>query len=118
MAKQTNPDYLNGVPELLILQLVSRRAMYGYELVRAIGQTSDEMLQFGESCIYPILHRLEAGGELESRRELVGGRSRVVYRITPSGRKRLRSRVAEWQSVVAAVNNVLARSSDGKRATA
>ena len=55
MAKQTNPDYLNGVPELLILQLVSRRAMYGYELVRAIARTSDDTLLFGESCIYPIL---------------------------------------------------------------
>ena len=34
MAKQTNPDFLNGVPELLVLQLLARRAMYGYELVR------------------------------------------------------------------------------------
>ena len=34
MAKQSNPDFLNGVPELLVLQLLARRAMYGYELVR------------------------------------------------------------------------------------
>jgi len=118
MAKTTNPDYLNGVPELLVLQLVARRAMYGYELVRAIQQASEEQLQFGEGCIYPILHRLEADGELASRREVIGGRSRVVYRITASGRKRLAGRVAAWQSAVAAVNQVLNGGEHGKPAVA
>ena len=38
--KRTNPDFLNGVPELLILSLLSRRSMYGYELVQAIRQAT------------------------------------------------------------------------------
>jgi PadR family transcriptional regulator PadR len=118
MAKATNPDYLNGVPELLVLQLVARRAMYGYELVRTIEQASGAQLQFGEGCIYPILHRLEADGDLASRREAIGGRSRVVYRITASGRKRLAGRVAAWQSAIAAVNQVLNGGEHGKPAIA
>src|SRR4051812_50101409 len=88
MAKQTNPDFLNGVPELVALEILSRRPMYGYELVKAIERSSGDVLEFGEGCIYPILHRLEKDGHLSSRRELVGGRSRVVYRITARGRKR------------------------------
>ena len=48
MAKSSNPDFLNGVPELLVLQLVARRAMYGYEIVRAIERSTGESLQFGE----------------------------------------------------------------------
>ena len=116
MAKTTNPDYLNGVPELVVLQLVARRAMHGYDIVRAIERSSGEAFQFGEGCIYPILHRLEANGDLEGRREVVGGRSRIVYRITVSGRKRLRERTAAWQGVVAAVNNVLSGAEDGKPA--
>jgi PadR family transcriptional regulator PadR len=118
MPKQTNPDFLNGVPDLIVLQLLARRAMHGYELVRAIQNTRGEPLQFGEGCIYPILHRLEANGDLEGRREIVGGRSRIVYRITARGSKRLRGRVAAWQDVVSAVNHVLTGADDGKPAVA
>jgi len=107
MTKQTNPDYLNGVPELIVLQLLARRPMYGYELVRAIEQTSGQVLEFGEGCIYPVLHRLEKAGNLASQRETVAGRSRVVYRVTASGRNRLAGRVATWRNVVAAVDQVL-----------
>jgi PadR family transcriptional regulator len=118
MTRATNPDYLNGVPELLLLQTLSRRPMHGYELLRAIAQSSGAILEFGEGCIYPILHRLESEGHLASRRELVGGRSRVVYRITASGRKRLAGRVAAWQTVVTAVNHVLQEAEHGKPAVA
>src|SRR5262245_61792377 len=57
--RKANPPFLNGVPELLILDLLSRRAMYGYELVQAIRAASGGSLEFGEGCVYPILHRLE-----------------------------------------------------------
>ncbi len=116
MAKQTNPDFLNGVPELLVLQLLARRAMYGYELVRAIEESSGQVLEFGEGCIYPILHRLESDGDLASRRDTVGGRSRVVYRLTASGKKRLQARVAAWRSIVGAVDQVLQGAKHGKPA--
>jgi PadR family transcriptional regulator PadR len=116
MAKQTNPDFLNGVPELLILQLLARRAMYGYELVRAIEESSSQVLEFGEGCIYPVLHRLEKDGDLASRRETVAGRSRVIYRLTASGKKRLQIRVAAWRSIIGAVDQVLQGAKHGKPA--
>ncbi len=114
MTKKPNPDYLNGVPELVVLQLLSRRPMYGYQLLRAIEQSTASVLEFGEGCIYPILHRLEHDGHLASRREIVGGRSRVVYRITAAGRKRRHRRVAAWQNIATAVNQVLHGADDGK----
>ena len=89
--KRTNPDFLNGVPELLLLSLLSRRPMYGYELVQAIRASTNGTLEFGEGCIYPILHRLEAEGMLASKRETVAGRSRVIYRVTAKGSKKLAS---------------------------
>ncbi len=105
--KNSNPDFLNGIPELLVLQLLVRRPMHGYELVRAIEQSTGQVLEFGEGCIYPVLHRLEKDEFLASRREIVSGRSRVVYRLTAAGRKRLAGSTATWRSVVAAVNQVL-----------
>lgn len=105
--RKTNPDFLNGVPELLVLDLLARRAMYGYELVQAIKERSSTELEFGEGCIYPILHRLEAEGHLQSRRETVAGRSRVIYRATASGKKQLATTLGEWQRIIAAVQRVM-----------
>jgi PadR family transcriptional regulator PadR len=105
--RPTNPDFLNGVPELLMLELLSRRPMYGYELVQAIKDESSGQLVFGEGCIYPLLHKLEARGDLASRRVDVGGRSRVVYRITPTGSKQRAESLAKWSDVVAAVGRIL-----------
>ncbi|MBN1589962.1 MAG: helix-turn-helix transcriptional regulator [Pirellulales bacterium] len=116
--KRTNPDYLNGVPELLILELLSRRPRYGYELVQAIREATGAELEFGEGCIYPILHRLETQGLLGSRHENVGGRNRVVYRVTKKGHKRFDESVANWRRIVETVNQVLQGGSHGKPALA
>ncbi|MBX7165337.1 MAG: PadR family transcriptional regulator [Pirellulales bacterium] len=104
---RSNPDFLNGVPELLILRLLCERPMYGYELVQAIRSATDDRLSFGEGCVYPILHRLEAEGSLVAKREKAGGRSRVVYRVTKEGQGRLARAIDQWKLVVDAVGRVL-----------
>lgn len=118
MSTRKDNDFLNGVPELLILRLVARQPMHGYEIVQAIRLTTEDVLAFGEGCIYPILHRLAAEGCLASRREQVGGRSRVVYRITPTGRKQLAAATQRWDSISAAVGKILGGDRDGSPALA
>ncbi len=105
--KRTNPDFLNGVPELLILKLLARRPMHGYDLVQAIVSATGGTLEFGEGCIYPLLHRLQLDGALTSERENVAGRSRVVYRVSSAGRQRLQDSASRWQAIVDAVQLVL-----------
>jgi PadR family transcriptional regulator PadR len=105
--RRTNPDFLNGVPELLILRLLARRPMHGYDLVQSIACSSGGRLEFGEGCIYPLLHRLELEGALLSERTNVAGRSRVVYRVSAAGRKRLQDSTSRWHSIVDAVQLVL-----------
>jgi PadR family transcriptional regulator, regulatory protein PadR len=116
--KRTNPDFLNGVPELLILGLLAHRPMYGYELVQTIRNSTGGALEFGEGCVYPILHHLEADGLLNSKRQIVGGRSRVVYRITAKGSKRLAGSTANWHKIVAAVQRALHGGEHGQPALA
>jgi PadR family transcriptional regulator len=116
--RKTNPDFLNGVPELLLLELLARRGMYGYEIVQAIGAATAGRLEFGEGCIYPVLHRLEAEGCLASKREECGGRTRIVYRLTAAGKKRLAASRASWRQVAAAVEAVLQGGADGQVAVA
>lgn len=105
--RKSSPAFLNGVPEMLMLELLSRRAMHGYELVQAIKAASREELAFGEGCVYPILHRLEAQGLLRATEQSVSGRVRVVYRATPRGKAQLAESVGRWQTVVKAVNHAL-----------
>lgn len=114
--KRTNPDFLNGVPELLILHLLARQPMYGYQLVEAIKHATQAKLEFGEGCVYPLLHRLEKERLLASQRKTVGSRSRIVYSVTEKGQRRLVERATSWQSVAAAINMVLQGGAHGPAA--
>lgn len=116
--RKTNPPFLNGVPEMLILQLLARRPMHGYELVQAIGAASGGQLEFGEGCIYPILHRLESRGLLQADRQHAAGRVRVVYRVLPPGQRQLAHTLGTWQHVVSAVNLALQGGAGGRKALA
>jgi PadR family transcriptional regulator PadR len=118
MKKRTNPDFLNGVPELLILRLLSEQPMHGYDLVQRIRLSTAGVLEFGEGCIYPLLHRLEAQGLLASQRRVVGGRNRVVYSASAKGRKRLSQTEANWRETVAAVAKILEGGPHGRPAMA
>lgn len=105
--KRTNPDFTNGLPELLILRLLAEQPMHGYQLVGRIRAVTGEVLQFGEGSIYPVLHRLEAERLLLSRREPVGRKTRVVYRLSAKGRRRLNDSAALWRRIAAAVEAAL-----------
>jgi PadR family transcriptional regulator PadR len=116
--RKTNPPFLNGVPEMLLLELLSRRPMYGYELVQAIKTASGGELEFGEGCVYPILHRLETQGVLSASRQSVGGRLRVVYGVTAKGKRQLVATVDSWQRLTAAIHHALQGGERGRTALA
>ena len=105
----SNPNFMNGVPELLILHLLRDQEMYGYEIVQAIRSRSDEVIVVGEGVVYPVLHALEREGALRSRRKIVNGRSRIYYSITPLGAKRLDGLAAGWTSLAAGIQKLLGR---------
>jgi len=105
--RKTNPSFLNGVPELLVLKLLSRRPLYGYAIVKAIQTETREAFAFGEGCIYPYLHYLEREKLVRSRREEVNGRSRNYYELTPRGLKRLKELSAGWHRVAAGISLLL-----------
>jgi PadR family transcriptional regulator PadR len=104
---KTNPSFLNGVPELLVLRLLARREMYGYEIVKAIQAETRDIFTFGEGCIYPYLHYLEKEKLVGSRRNEVDGRSRHYYKLTARGAKRLAELSAEWDRVALGISLVM-----------
>jgi PadR family transcriptional regulator, regulatory protein PadR len=98
---------MTGVPELLVLRLLSRREMYGYELVKSIQTATGEAISFGEGVVYPALYGLEQRGALKAKRRVVNGRSRVYYALTAKGRTRLEHLTQEWQRVTDGILSAL-----------
>jgi PadR family transcriptional regulator PadR len=106
--RDSNSSFMNGVPELLILQVLSGREMYGYELLQEIRDRTQSVVSLGEGVVYPILHSLEKGGALQSRRMTVQGRSRVYYSVTPKGLTRLSDLSTNWSRLTSAIQQVIA----------
>ena len=96
---KTKEHLLDGVPELLVLRLLAHEEMYGYQLVSEIQRRSRGAFEFGEGCIYPILHRLVKQKMLLEREQEVGGRTRRYYRLAAAGRKRMATLESTWQQV-------------------
>ena len=113
--RETNPSFMNGVPELLVLRLLRDHEMYGYEIVQAIRERSATVIEPGEGVIYPVLHALERSGALKARRKTVNGRSRIYYSLTRAGSARFAGLAKDWSTLVVAIQSVLA---GGKHAEA
>lgn len=107
----TNPNFMNGVPELLILRILGEQEMYGYELVQAIRARTHEAISLGEGVVYPVLHALERAGALKSRRRLVNGRLRVYYAVTSKGRTRLAGLHRQWSVIAEAIARTMGEDS-------
>jgi PadR family transcriptional regulator, regulatory protein PadR len=106
-ARPTNPSFMNGVPELLILRLLQQEEMYGYEIAQAIRSRTGEVVAAGEGVVYPVLHGLERDGALKSRRKTVNGRSRVYYSVTRVGSHRLAELRKNWTNLATAIQGML-----------
>ena len=105
--KRTDLSFMNGIPELLVLQLLAQHEMYGYEIVRAISQSTGQVIEVGEGCVYPILHTMEENKWVATRRLKRDGRIRIYYRLTDAGREKLAQASQRWSKLTSAVNLVL-----------
>ena len=104
---QSNPPFMSGVPELLVLRLLARQEMYGYELVKAVRVMTGEAITLGEGVVYPALHSLEKIGALKATRQPVNGRTRVYYCVTAKGQRRLNRLTEEWHRVSSGIRSAL-----------
>lgn len=107
MATQSDSSQvLKGLLDALVLQALSERDSYGFEIHQTITQRlEDQAALFRESTLYPLLHRLEAKGCVEPYWKPGNrGTDRKYYRITQAGRDYLKERVADWLKVSRILN--------------
>jgi PadR family transcriptional regulator, regulatory protein PadR len=98
-----------GSTRLAILQLVSERERYGYEIVTSIRARTNGVLEVAEGNVYPALHALEAEGHITSSwREVEPGvPPRKYYRLTARGREHRELLVKEWKDYAGAIARLL-----------
>ena len=103
-----SPDLLPGTLDLLILRIVAGGSMHGYGIAQRLKLLSHDVLQVGESSLYPALQRLLLNGYLDAEWQSSENNRRArYYTLTAAGRKYLAAERKEFDQLVAAIQRVL-----------
>ena len=93
---------------LVVLHLLSREDMYGYQMILELERRSDKTFSMKEGTLYPVLHGLERQGAVECYQQTAPtGRLRKYYHLTKKGELLLKEDEKEWKTYARAVNAVL-----------
>lgn len=88
----------------LLLAILNRGPSYGYAIIQAVRDLSSGELEWSEGMLYPVLHRLEDQGLIESYEERgETGRNRRYYRLSREGKRALGTERQKWSVVNAAL---------------
>ncbi len=108
MPRVVPPDLLPGTLDLLILRILVSDSMHGYGLAQRLKVLSKDVLQVGESSLYPALQRLLLNGYVDAEwGPSDNNRKARYYTLTRAGRKHLAAEKAEFEGLVAAIRLVL-----------
>ena len=101
-------DVIRGTLDVLILKTISWGPLHGYAISQLLQQQTEDALLVEEGALYPALYRMEAKGWIEAEWGLSENNRRAkYYRLTPAGRRQLKSEAATWREYAAAVFKVL-----------
>jgi PadR family transcriptional regulator, regulatory protein PadR len=102
------PDLLPGTLDLLILRTLVAGPLHGYGIADRLKAVSEDVLQVGESSLYPALQRLLLNGWVKGEWGVSDNNRRArFYTLTAAGRKRLSAERAEFERLVGAITRVL-----------
>ena len=102
-----NSELMKGIAPAVILKLLSRRSMYGYEIIRLVNEQTNGEFQWKEGALYPCLHKMENERLLRSEWQIVGGKNRKYYMLTGTGKRLAEEKVNESRTFCTALNRLL-----------
>ncbi len=106
----TAPDLLPGTLDLLILRTLVKAPLHGYGIAQRLRVVSEDVLQVGESSLYPGLQRLLLNGWVKAEWGASENNRRArYYTLTAAGRRRLTAERAGFERMVGAIARVLER---------
>ena len=99
----------------LILSILESQSSYGYAIIKEVKRLSDSRMIWTEGMLYPVLHRLETNGYVESYWTVAdSGRKRKYYRISESGAAELRRLHSQWDLVDSVLRTARRNDDDGR----
>ena len=106
MSKPT--DLVQGTLDMLILTIVALEPMHGWAIAHRIQQMSNDILQVGQSALYPALHKLEQQGWVEAEWKVSENNRRAkYYALTRAGRKALVKEARQWERLSTAISLIV-----------
>jgi transcriptional regulator len=100
---------VQGTLDLLILKTLTLEPMHGWAIAQRLRQVSGEVLQVGQSALYPALHKLEQDGWIRSEWKATEANRRAkYYSLTRAGRVALRHEAESWNRLSAAISAIVA----------
>jgi transcriptional regulator len=101
-------ELLPGTLDLLLLRVLTAGPMHGYGIAQRLKLVSDDVLQVGESSLYPALQRLLVNGWVKGEWGTSENNRRArYYRLTAAGRKQLTAERKEFAQMIGAIQKVL-----------
>lgn len=101
-------NFRRGVMSVVILSLLKKEDMYGYQLVQETERASGGRIVTQEGSLYPVLYKLLDQGLISDRRVQVGKRmTRIYYHLEPAGEARLEQLVREYEEVSTGVFRII-----------
>jgi PadR family transcriptional regulator len=108
MGTKDASELLPGTLDLLILKVLVRGATHGYGIAKHLKDVSEDVLQVGESSLYPALQRLLLRGWVKAQWGASENNRRArYYTLTPAGRKQLAVERQEFDRLILAIHKVL-----------
>ncbi len=106
---QFSKEILKGAAEIIVLHVLQEDGeAYGYQLIKAIADKSEQIFEFQEGSLYPLLYRLEERGYIVSKSKAApSGKLRRYYSITSAGKQRLKQQVTEVGVFMAGMKQML-----------
>jgi PadR family transcriptional regulator PadR len=101
-------ELLPGTLDLIVLRTLLRGPMHGYGIAQRVKDISKDVLQVGESSLYPALQRLLLDGYVKAAWGASENNRRArFYTLTAAGRRQLESEREEFERIVGAIHAVL-----------
>ena len=97
----------SGNISILLLQLLSEKDMYGYEMIEELEKRSEYVFSLKAGTMYPLLHAMESKKHLVSYEKEAQGKMRRYYTITKQGRAELLKKKEAWETYSKAVGQVI-----------
>jgi transcriptional regulator len=108
MARRDSGELVQGTLPLLVLRVLEPGPNHGFWIARRIQQLSRDVLKVEEGSLYPALHRIELEGWIVAEWGVTENNRRArYYRLTPAGRRQLRSETQRWEAIAGAMATIL-----------